>query len=138
MERSIYLDREDAREVEEEERNLFLRGILEEMGVPVDDVWPDILLTVEDKIELRDLLGKLEIEIIYDGDRGFQIYHQDTKLAEWFKPKLLLRRDFKARTLAKQFYYEMIIKTWSVFDQQENEDEEEGEEKRSIGTSGCL
>jgi hypothetical protein len=73
MNRSIYLDKEDAKEVEEEERNLFLKGILEQVNVPLEDVWPDILLTVEQKIKLRILLSKLDLEIIEDGDRGYYI-----------------------------------------------------------------
>lgn len=124
MEKSVYLDREDTGAIEEEERNLFLRGILEDVGVPLDDIWPDISLTVEQKINLRNLLGKLDVEIIHDGDRGFQIYHQDTKIAEWFKPKFILREDFGARSLAKKLYYEMVIKTWSIFEEQENNDNE--------------
>ena len=119
-ERSVYLDREDCKLIEDEERNLFVRGILEEMGVPLEEVWPDISLSIEQKIKLRNLLGKLEIEIIDDGDRGYTIYHQNTKLAEWFKPRFVLREDKGARTLNKKLYYEMVIKTWSVFNQQEN------------------
>ena len=121
MERSIYLDREDVNIVEEEEHNLFVRSILEGMGVPLEEVWPEILITFEQKIKLRKLLEKIEIEIINDGDGGCKIYHQKTKLAEWFKPKFVLREDLKAVDFNKKFYYEMIIKTWSVFDQQENE-----------------
>jgi len=120
IERSVYLDREDCKLIEDEERNLFVRGILEEMGVPLEEVWPDISLSIEQKIKLRNLLGKLEIEIIDDGDRGYTIYHQNTKLAEWFKPRFVLREDKGARTLNKKLYYEMVIKTWSVFNQQEN------------------
>lgn len=120
IERSVYLDREDCKLIEDEERNLFVRGILESMGVPLEEVWPDISLTVEQKIKLRSLLGKLEMEIIDDGDRGCKIYHQNTKLAEWFKPRFILREDQGARTLSKKLYYEMVIKTWSIFDQQEN------------------
>jgi hypothetical protein len=126
MERSIYLDREDVKNIEDEERNIFIKGVLEEVGVPLDDVWPDISLTVEQKVQLRGLLAKLEIEIIEDGDRGTQIYHQNTKLGEWFKPRFILRENKGARTLSKKLYYEMVIKTWSVFDQQnqENNDDE--------------
>jgi hypothetical protein len=117
MERSIYLDREDAQIIEEEERNVFLREVLEEIGVPLEEVWPDILLTVEQKIKLRNLLSKLEIEIIHDGDRGYTVYHQDNKLGEWFKPRFLLRKNKKARNLSKKLYYEMVIKTWTIFDE---------------------
>lgn len=119
IERSIYLDREDAFSVEAEERNLFLRGVLEELGVPVESVWPDIDLTVEQKVQLRNILGKLDIEIVDDGDRGYQVWHEKTKLAEWFKPRFILREDIEARTFTKRLYYEMVIKTWSVYDNQE-------------------
>jgi hypothetical protein len=124
MERSVYLNREDAKNIEDEERNIFVKGVLEEVGVPLKDVWPDISLTVEQKVQLRGLLAKLEIEIIEDGDRGTKIYHQNTKLGEWFKPRFILREDKGARTLNKKLYYEMVIKTWSVFDQEESNDNE--------------
>jgi hypothetical protein len=122
--RSVYIDREDCKLIEDEERNLFVRGILKEIGVPVEDIWIDISLTVDQKIKLRQLLGKLEIEIIDDGDRGYQIYHQDTKLAEWFKPKFILREDKGARTLNKKLYFEMVISTWSAYDQKENKNDD--------------
>lgn len=123
-ERSIYIDREDAKSVEEEERDLFIRGILEKVGVPLDTVWPEVSLTIETKKKLLELLKKLEIEIIHDGDRGYKIYNNDTKLGEWFKPKFILRQDKKARTLSKKLYYEMVIKTWSIFDSQEEKNDE--------------
>jgi hypothetical protein len=119
MNRSVYLDREDAKAVEEEERNLFLKSVLEEVGVPLEEVWPDILLTVEQKRRLRGLLEKLEIEIIDDGDRTYTIYHNDTPLGKWNKPKFILREDNKARTLSKRRFFEMVINTWSVFDTEE-------------------
>jgi hypothetical protein len=120
MKRSIYIDREDHKVVEEEERNIFLRGVLEEIGVPVEDVWPETLLTVEQKIMLRNLLSKLEIEIIDDGDRGYIIYHQNTKLANWSKPRFILRKDEGARAFSKKLFYEMVIDTWSVFETEES------------------
>jgi hypothetical protein len=118
--RSIYLDREDAKSVEEEERNLFLKETLSKIGVPLEEVWPDILLTVEQKIKLRILLGKLDIEIVEDGDRGYEIYHQNNLLSKWNKPKFLLRKDNKAKSLNKRLFFEMIINTWSVFEGDEN------------------
>jgi hypothetical protein len=119
MQRSIYLDREDAKAVEEEERNLFIKSVLEEIHIPLQDVWPDILLTVEQKIKLRDFLSKLDIEIIDDGDRGYEIYNNNNLLGKWEKPKFILREDKQARTLKKRLFYEMIINTWSIFDTSE-------------------
>lgn len=115
-ERSIFLDREDAYDIEEEERNLFLRGILEQMGVPVDEIWPDISLTIEQKIQLRDMLAKLNIDIIDIGNREYELYHEKDLLAKWHKPRYVLKKDLKARTLGKKLFYEMTIKTWSIFE----------------------
>lgn len=120
-ERSIFLDREDAYDIEEEERNLFLRSILEEIGVPIDEIWPDISLSVEQKIHLRDMLSKLEIDILDIGNREYELYHRDDLLAKWYKPRYILKRDLKARTLNKKLFYEMVIKTWSVFEKENNE-----------------
>ena len=126
-EKSIYIDREDCKSVEAEERNLFLRGILEELGVPEDtlsEVWPELELTTEYKLKLRTLLHKLDIDVVDDGSRGLKVFHGDTLLAEWFKPRFILREDKGARTLAGKLYYEMVVKTWKVFNQ-ENDDEED-------------
>ena len=123
---SIYIDREDCNSVEAETRNLFIRGILEELGVPEEaltEVWPELELTVKDKLKLRTLLSKLDIEIVDDGDRGLKVYTDDTLLAEWFKPKFILREDKGARTLAGKLYYEMVVRTWSVFDQENDEED---------------
>jgi hypothetical protein len=114
--RSIYLDREDAKTVEEEERNSFLRGVLEKIGVPVEEYWPDIYLTIDQKISLRDLLSKLEIEIIDNTDRGYTIYHKGNLFAEWFKPKFITKQDKMTRNPSKKLYFEMVMETWSIFD----------------------
>ena len=123
MYRSVYIDREDAKVVEEEERNFFVRDILNQIGVPLVDVWPDILLTVEQKISLRNLLSKLEIEIIDDGDRGCEIYCKDILLGKWNKPKFILRENKTARTLNKRLFFEMVVNTSSVFDKENENDQ---------------
>lgn len=87
------------------------------IGVPVDDVWPNLELTIDDKIKLRDMLSKLNIDIIDVGDREYELYHEDDLLAKWYKPRYVLKRDLGARTLNRQLFYEMIIKTWSVFEE---------------------
>ena len=122
MERRIFLDRDDYKSVEDEERNLFVRGILESLEVPVEDIWDEIELTIEKKIRLRDLLIKIDLEIIEDGDRGLQIYHGKDMIAQWHKPRFILRTDVGARTLSKQLYYEMLIKTWSIFEEENTND----------------
>lgn len=91
------------------------------MGVPLEDIWPDISLGVEQMVKLRDLLSKLELEIIDDGDRGTKIYNNETLLGEWKKPRFVLRTDNAARTFAKKLYYEMITDTWTIFEEKKND-----------------
>lgn len=116
---SIYIDREDAKKIENEERNIFVKTILENLGVPLEEIWEDEDLTVENKLKLRELLYKLDLEIIDDGDRGLKIYNKNILLAEWFKPQFKLRKDIKARNINRSLYYEMIIKTWTIFEEGE-------------------
>jgi len=124
MEGSIYINREDARKEETDIRNEFIRGVLEELGLPVDKIWPELDLTVEQKIELRDLLEKTNVEIIDDSDRGYKIYSDRDLIAEWFKPRFILKKDLGARTAKKKLYYEMQIKTWTIFEEHEEKENE--------------
>lgn len=112
MKRSIYIDLEDAQITEIEERSLFIRSVLEQMGVPLDDIWTDILLSVEQMVMLRRLLLSIQIEIIDDGDRGTKIFNNDILLAEWKKPRFILRIDNSSKKQAKKLYYEMIVETY--------------------------
>jgi hypothetical protein len=121
MERRIFIDREDCKIIEEEERNIFIKGVLEEIGVPLEEVWPEIILSLENKIKLRNLLSKLDIEVIEE-DRGYKIYCDNSLLAEWCKPRFILRKDPAARVPSKKLYYEMVIKTWSVYEDQQNKE----------------
>jgi hypothetical protein len=123
MERSIFIDREDVKRVEEEESSLFLREFLEKMEIPLGECWPELELTLDQKVKLRDLLSKLDIDIIYDGDRGYEVYLGNQLVAQWFKPRVLLRRDFGIKNQSKQLYYQINLKGWSVFEDMEKENE---------------
>jgi hypothetical protein len=120
---SIYINKEDRDQVEEEERNSFIKSILEGLDIPLEEVWPDLNLTVEQKVQLRNFLSKLDIEIDHDGDHGYKIFHNKDCLGQWFKPRFVLREDPTAKHISKRYFYEMIIKTDSVFEQGENNGE---------------
>ena len=121
MEASIYIDLEDVHTVEAEERNAFVRGILEEVGLPLDDIWPEAELTVEQKIELRRLLSKFDVMILDDGDRGLEIYVGDDLIATWHKPRYILHIDRSQRDPSKKIFYELILNFESLFDESEEE-----------------
>jgi len=121
VEYSIFVDREDFKQVEEEEKSAFVKGVLSSIGLPLDDLWPDDILTVEQKRTLRGFLSKKEIGIdIIDEDGKIIIYHDSDIIAEFFKPEFILRQDLKAKSSSKKLYFEMKIKKWSIWDEEQS------------------
>ena len=119
---SIYIDREDSRRIEEEERDSFIKGILGEIGIPLDDVWPSERLgDVDQKIEFQKRMEEFELDILDDGDHGVKIYVGEDLIAEWFKPQFVMHTDRKARRPSKRLFYEMQIRFWSMFEGDQNE-----------------
>ncbi len=120
MEYSIYVDIEDLSRTEEEEYNNFIRGVLENIGLDIEDIWPEnLIFTPDDKIKISRFLEKFEIDIIHDGDRGYKIYFENKIIGEWYKPKVILRKDSRAKKLSKALYYELQLKCSSVFEKEE-------------------
>ncbi len=121
MEYSIYINIEDLSRAREEECNQFIRSVLENIRLDIDDVWPEGLVNIspDDKIKIWKFLDKFGIDIIHDGDYGYKIYFEDSVIGEWYKPKIVLRKDTKARKLSKALYYELQLKYSSVFEEKE-------------------
>ena len=124
MELSFYIDREDAGQVENEEKNRWVKEILLNIGIDLSDVWPDDDITVDQKIKLRKLLAKYDIIILDDGDRGLEIYVDDDVIARWEKPKFALRTDIKQIDPSKRMFLEMTINHVSIFDNEEEKEDE--------------
>lgn len=122
---SLYIDKEDAFAAEEEERDRFIRDTLIQMGLPIDEIWEKESLSVEEKIELRKVLRKFDVEIITDNDRCFEIYYDKEVVGRWYKPRFVLRRDMSEIRPSKQIYYEMIVQYESMFDEDHQEEEDE-------------
>ena len=121
---SIYINIEDCKTAEVEERDSFIKNVLNAIGIDgLDDIWPDVQIeSVEDKIKFRRLMQTYDIDILYDGDRGVKIYVDDDMIAEWKKPRFILRSDPSARNPRNKTFYEMIIDYWSMFEQGENDE----------------
>ena len=109
----------EAKQVEEEEKSRYLRGILELMGVPISEIWPsENLLYVEQRIKLRSILATYAVQVIDDLDGHMQIYVEGDKVAEWFKCTYKLKRDLREIDPRKRFYLEMEVNTWSLFEEE--------------------
>lgn len=116
MKAVIFVDREDYKTIEKEERNKFVKGVLKEIGIPLDDVWPDVELTTDQKIALRQLLGKYDV--LLTGQAGnVEIYVGDELVGKWNRPRYRLRVDNTQLDPSKKVFLEMAIECSSVFDE---------------------
>jgi hypothetical protein len=111
---------ENTRKVEDEEKMRFLRTLLEQMGVPIEDFWSeDDTLTIENKIKLKNTLVTYGVQVIDDLDGFLQIYVEGEKVGEWNKCTYKLKRDLKQLDPRKQLFLEMEVNCWTIFEQQE-------------------
>jgi hypothetical protein len=118
MKATILLNHTDnTRQVEEEEKTRFLRSILEQMGVPIQDFWTDeVIISVDQKIRLRDLISSFGILVLDDQDGRMQIYVEGEKVASWDKPTYKLKSDLSQLDRKKRLFLEMTIECNSLFD----------------------
>jgi len=109
---------ESIKKIEEEEKTRFLKYILEQMGVPIQDFWTsDDPLSVEQRIHLRGILSSFSIQVIDDRDGLLQIYVEGEKVATFKKPTYKLKRDLSELDPKKQLYLEMTIDCESLFEE---------------------
>lgn len=120
---------DNTKQVEQEEKNRFLKDLLEQMGVPIREFWGDELsLSVDQKIKLRNIFNAFKIRVIDDYDSQFSIFVENEKIGSFDKPTYKLKRDLDELDPKKQFYVEMTIVCNSIFensDISENEGKEE-------------
>lgn len=116
---------ENTKQIEEEEKQRFLRGLLDQMGIPIAEFWTtDNPLTVEQKIKLRSILTTYRVQVIDDLDGHMQVYFIDDSgeselVGEWNKCTYKLKRDLRQRDPRKQLYLEMEVNCWTLFEEQE-------------------
>jgi hypothetical protein len=115
---------ENLKQVEQEEMHRFLHSVLDEMGVPVQEIWENpVLLTVEQKIKLRDLLYKYNVQVFEDLDGGLQVFVDNQLIAEWYKCTYKIKKDPLQRDPKKRFFLEMAVNYWTIFEQEQNNNE---------------
>lgn len=115
----ILLDaNENTKSVEEEEKSTFIKHILENIGLPIQEIWDDkyINLSTEDQIKLRGILATFNVSIINDIDGGLKVYVDKDMIGEWRKPTYVLKRDYSQINPKKYLYLEMHIDPWSIFE----------------------
>lgn len=114
---------ENTKQVEEEEKRRFLRSLLDQMGIPPDQLefWSsDEPLTIEQRMQLRKVLSSYNIQVIDDPD-DMSVYVEGQKVASWSKPNYKLKKDISQLDPKKRLYLEMGIECWSLFEETETE-----------------
>lgn len=112
---------ENTRKVEDEEKTKFLKYILEETGLPIQDFWTsDGSLSIAQRMQLREILSNYDIQVIDSLDGLLQIYMNNEIVAEFFKPKYTLKMDLRQVDPRKRPYMEMEVSFWSLFEEAEN------------------
>jgi len=109
---------ENTKLVEEEEKARFVKSILQIMGVPIEDVWQDNEMSVEEKIRFRGILSAYSIKIIDDSDGQLQFYVENELVGEWKKPEYVMKRDLEEVDPSRKLYLEMHVDYWSIFDEE--------------------
>ena len=124
MKTSIYIDREDVRKTEEQEKFTWTINVISNIGITSDELEiPENVeeLSVEFRKNMRALLQKFDVKIVDEHDGNIKIYVEDNLIAEWHKPQYILRTDLSAIEPSKRLFVEMITDHWSVFDGEDNE-----------------
>ena len=123
---------ENTRQVEEEEKARFLRGILEQCfdGSPdvadkVREIWNvDGPLPAAQKVKLRAILATYNLQVIDNLDGHMKIYLENELIAEWLKCTYKLKRDLRVVDPKQRIFLEMEVNCWSVFDPPEETETE--------------
>lgn len=110
---------ENTQEVEKQEKMRFLRSLLEQIDLPISDIWdPDVLILDNSKLlNLLNLLNTYHIQVIDDNDGGMKVYVDNELIAIWYKASYKLKRDHSNPNQKKQLFLEMTINFWSLFDE---------------------
>jgi len=127
MQQTILLNAtENTKQVEREEQGYFVHSLLSAfVGAPIDEIWTEPELSMEQHTQLRKLLTVYGIEVLNDNDGGVKIYcwnKTDNKhelIGEFRKPHYVLKKDPGQVDPNKKQYLEMTINTWSSLEKDE-------------------
>lgn len=116
MQYSILLNtNENTKELEEQEKNRFVRSIIDCLDIPIE-FNPDTP-NVENKIKLKRDLQKYKIFIVDDYNGGLKMFLDTDLIAEWHKCKYKLKEDVASRDPKNKLFMEMQVNFWSVFEE---------------------
>jgi hypothetical protein len=121
MEYKVLANISDARMVEEEERVKFIYYTLENLGIPLNDVWEhgNWDLSVDLREKLNNLLRQYTVEIADFATEETEIWVGEDLVARWRKPTYFLKKDYSIKG-PKKFYVELNIKYDTILEEEDN------------------
>ncbi len=114
----ILVDRNEVREVEQEEKAKWIRSVLEKMKLPLKKFWPQ-QASMENLRKMRISLREYHVDLIGDANDGIQIYANNELVAEWVRPRYKLVEDPTQKDIQRRFYYEMHLITKCIYDKKQ-------------------
>jgi hypothetical protein len=100
---------EDTHKIEQEEKEKFLRVILEIVEVPLGFWNPEEPLSFDTKRKLHSELLRYNIEVLNDYGGDLEIYKDRILIGKCLKPTFKVKQDLKQINPRKKFYLEMEV-----------------------------
>jgi hypothetical protein len=119
---------ENTRQVEDEEKSRFLRGLLEQTfeGTPnvvaqITEIWGnDSVLSPAQKVKMREIMNTYHIQVIDNSDGHLKVFADGELIGEFFKCSYKMKKEPAQKDPKKQLYLEMYVECWSVFEESNN------------------
>lgn len=123
----LAVDREDAIDIAKEFQYIWIRNVLLETGMDIEDCFPEgddsNEMSVQQKVKLRKILETNKIEVLDSDSGGINIYFDRELIGIWKKPYYILREDLSQINPKKKLFTIVKIEYWSIFDDDEEEDD---------------
>ena len=132
MKFEITSDRGDEKNVVSTVCFQWVRNVLEMTGIDWEDCFEGETaedLSVLQRGKIRKKLKQNNLFVLDDSDGGVKIYIDTEVIGEWHKPNFILNYDHAEIDPKKKTFILIEASCWSVFDDEENQEETEDSEE---------
>ena len=119
MDKVVLINREDYNSLTDEAKYVFIKDVFENIGLPVEECFPENYKeqTVEQRIQLRELLKKFNVILSEPSKETAEIIIDGQVVAKWNKPACVLKEDHQTLDPKKKYYLEVKLDCYSIFDE---------------------
>lgn len=114
------INKEDYNSFTDEAKYNFIKDVFTNIGLPIEECIPENYKeqTVEQKIQLRELLKTFKVILSEDSKELAEIIIDGQVVAKWNKPFCILKQDYQTLDPKKKYYLEVKLDCYSIFDEQ--------------------